>query len=183
MPGLELLTETTKRPDAAIDAKVREVIADAETLWEPEKFQGEFPQRGLGIRRLRPMDCVAATFSGGMAATHYWSYSIATAATWETWIDVVLSDSCYVVVTGIFSLDATPNVTMVKFEIDGKEYPVNNIEEIYALDVARVYFNVPIAVRPEKRMTIKIIGKAAGTGSLGLLGYAIAKRSYLIGET
>lgn len=173
---------STRRPDAAINAAVAKCVRDAEALWEPEKYQGEWAEGGIGIRRLVPLDfrkSSSAGFGDNMSG-FAWTYSIATASTYETWIDATLSDSSYVVITGLFSLDAVPNVRMIKFTIDGKEYAPINFEELYALDVARVWLETPIIIRPEKTVETKMMGGAAGTGSLGLLGYAVGKRSYVI---
>jgi hypothetical protein len=183
MVGLEFLKTVTKRPDAVIDQAVRATIAAATSLWG-EPFEGEYPESGLGIRRLAPIEFIATTGSAGMGdnmSGWAWTYSQATASTIETWIDVTTSDSVFVVITGIFSLDAIPNQKYLKPTIDGKEYPPIQLGELYALDVARVYFSKPIVVRPEKKILVNMMGGAAKTGSLGFLGWAIGKRSYVIG--
>lgn len=179
----------SRRPDREIDTAVQATIRDAEQLWTPETFQGEYPDKGIGIRRLVAKDFVASgQASGGFGTPQTafgapWAYSQAAASAWETWINGTLSDSVYVVITGIFSLDALENIIALKFTIDGKEYPIMNLQELYAMDVARVYFSKPIVVRPEKSIVVKMWGRAAKTGSLGLLGWAIGKRSYLIAES
>ena len=44
------------RAEAAISQAVQMAIADAESLWAPKKFDGVFPTKGFGIKRLEASD-------------------------------------------------------------------------------------------------------------------------------
>ena len=174
------------RAEATIASAVQTAVADAESLWAPEKFDGVFPVKGFGIKRLQPRDLAGSnatttTLIGPIVSA--WQFSIATAETWADAIhQAVLSDSAYVVLTGVYNFDATPDVEAIKIIADGIEYPTMDITEIYGWDVATAYFSHPIIVRPEKMITIKAKCRTAGLKSFGFMGYTIAKRSYLIGE-
>jgi hypothetical protein len=173
------------RAEATIAQAVQTAIADAESLWAPEKFDGVFPTKGFGIKRLQPRDICgpgAATTIWCGAIISSWQWSITTAETWQVILSgSLLSDSCYVIITGFFNYDAAPDVDAIKITADGIEYPVIDIQEMYGWDVATAYFSHPIVVRPEKVITIRARAKSAGQKNFGFLGYTIAKRSYLIG--
>lgn len=171
------------RTDAIVSNAVAVAVADAEELWKPEKFDGVYPTNGFGVMRLRPADLVLKTNQPGCRYSAMWTMSVATASAWETYITLTLSDSCYVVITGIFNYDATPDVEAIKFNADGVEYPLIQIDEMYGWDVAVAYFSHPIVIRPEKQLTIKAKARTAGFKNFGFIGYTVAKRSYLINET
>lgn len=169
------------RADQAIAKAVATAIADAESLWTPEKFDGVFPVKGFGIRKLRPGDLMSNSGRQVSATSFTWLLSITTASTWSSWFsDAVLSDSCYCVITGIFNLDASPDVDAMKITADGVEYSVTDLTEMYGWDIATAMFSHPIVVRPEKTVKIEALARTAGLKTIGLLGYTIAKRSYLI---
>jgi len=183
MPGFDLLKVTDKRPDAAIDSLVNAVIEDAKSTWAPETFDGEYPKTGFGIGRLRPKDlCTGGSVPSGMVSSIYWGASIAAASTWQDWFSITTSDSAYLIITGIICLDATPNVMAIRPHVDGEDFPVIDISEIYAWDVARGWFSKPFAVKPEKSFKMRIVAKNAGISNIGLLGYVVAKRGYMITE-
>lgn len=170
------------RADAAVSNAVATCVADAERLWEPEKFDGPFAIKGFGIAKLRAFDLIAGAGSIVGPYTYMWGFSVNTASTWETWIDGTLSDACYVIITGIYSYAAAPDVEAIKITADGVEYPATDITEMYGWDIATAYLSHPIIVRPEKKIKIMAIAKTAGQKKLGLIGYAVGKRSYLIVE-
>lgn len=172
------------RADQIVAQAVAAAVADAETLWAPEKFDGAFPVKGFGIAKLKATDLIKNGNSlGGHIYTSFWGFSLTTASTWESMIDVTLSDSCYVIITGIYCLDANPDVDRIKIVADGIEYAVTDISEMYGWDIANAYFSHPIIVRPTKNLKIKWKGPTAGQKKIGFLGYTVARRSYLIGET
>ena len=70
----------------------------------------------------------------------------------------------------------------MQFTADGVVYPPLDLQEMYGWDVATAYFSHPIIVRPEKTITMAIKAKNQGTKNFGLMGYCIAKRTYLIGQ-
>jgi len=183
MPGFDLLKVTDKRPDTEINALVEAVINDAATTWPSDKFDGEYPKTGFGITILRPKDlCTGASVPTGMVSSIYWGASIAAASTWQDWFSITTSEVCYLIVTGIQVLDATPNVTAIRPYVDGDDLPVIHIEQIYAWDEGKGWFSKPFAVKPEKAFKMRIVAKNSGIAKIGLLGYTVAKRSYLISE-
>lgn len=182
---MKLLELTSERPDAAINALIQATINEAARYWEPEAFGGEYPKTGFGIGRLTPKDVFCpsdATTTGAWTRSTGWGVSIAAASTWQDWIDVTTSDSAFFIVTGIFCLDAIPNVTHIRPHVDGNDWPIVDIQEMYTFQEPKAYFSKPFAIRPEKKFKMRVIGTAAGVAKLGLLGFKIAKRSYLISE-
>jgi hypothetical protein len=171
--------------NANIQQAVQTAIADAESLWAPEKFDGVFPTRGFGIKRLQLKDIcrLSSYFPLGYSTSDAWMFTIAVGQTWYSVINAaVISDSCYVIITGFFNYDQTPDVEAIKVIADGIEYPVIDIQEMYGWDFATAYFSHPIIIRPEKLVTLKVRCTALGVKRFGLLGFVVAKRSYLIGE-
>jgi hypothetical protein len=181
---MDLLKVTDKRPDAAIRALVDEVISTASRDWNL-RFEGEYPRTGFGIGTLRPIDVkyTSATVATGMTSSIYWGASIAAASTWQDWFDVTTTEVAYLIITGVFCMDATPNITHIRPHVDGVDFPVINIEQIYTWDEAKGWFSKPFAVRPQKSFKMRIVGKTAGISKIGLLGYTVAKRSHLIQES
>jgi len=170
------------KADIIVANAVATAVADAEALWHPEKFDGVFPVKGFGIRKLVPHDICSNSGSIYGPSNSTWVFSQVTASTWETWISSgILSDSCYVVITGFFNYDATPDVDVLKITADGIEYPIYDLQEMYGWDIATAYFSHPIVVRPEKKIHILVKSQTAGQKKIGLIGHCIAKRSYLIG--
>ena len=184
MPGFDLLKVTDKRPDAEIDKLVDAVVADAQKTWAPETFDGEYPKTGFGIGILRPKDVQAVDGSAGTGTTGsiYWGASITAASTWQDWFDITVSDDCYLIITGVQVLDATPNVTAIRPYVDGEDFPVIHIEQIYAWDEAKGWFSKPFAIKPGKSFKMRVVAKNSGVANIGLLGYTVAKRGYLITE-
>jgi len=184
MPGFDLLKVTDKRPDAEIDKLVDAVIADATAAWSPEKFDGEYPKTGFGIGILRPKDVQvkAGVALDTAVGSVYWGASIAAASTWQDWINITTSLDAYLIITGVMILDATPNVVAIRPHVDGEDFPVIDVEQIYAWDEAKGWFSKPFAVKPGKSFKIRILAKNAGIANIGLLGYKVAKRGYLITE-
>jgi len=168
------------KTDQIVSNAVAAAIADAEQLWSPEKFDGVFPVKGFGIKKLEKFDVDDSLT--GCPYTNSWVMSITTARTWTGVLSNILSDAVYVVLTGIFNYDATPDVRAIKITADGVEYPIMDVEEMYGWDVAVAYFSHPIIIRPEKKIIVEAIAETAGQKLFGFIGYAIAKRSYLIGK-
>ena len=173
------------RSEPTIQQAVATAVADAESLWAPEKFDGVFPVKGFGIKRLQPHDLVpiwTAVYNIPNTLSDVWLMSITTANAWTNVISQsVMSDSAYVILTGFFNYDGVPDVDAIKITADGIEYPVIDIQEMYGWDVATAYFSHPIIVRPEKMITIAMRARSATQKQFGFLGYTVAKRSYLIG--
>jgi hypothetical protein len=53
---------------------------------------------------------------------------------------------------------------------------------MYAYDVSRVFLTAPFVVQPKSGFQIQIYATAATQERLGLLGYCLAKRQYLINK-
>ena len=176
------------RTEAVISQAIQTAIADAESLWAPEKFDGVFPTKGFGVKRLQPRDMAGTNGGGGTsiwcgASAQGWTLSIAAAQAWGNIISgAQISDSCYLIITGVFNYDANPDVEAIKFIADGIEYAVMDLQEMYGWDIAIAYFSHPIIIRPQKSFTLWAKARTAGIKYFGFLGFTLAKRSYLIGQ-
>lgn len=182
---MRLLRLSQERPDAAIKTAVQKAIGLAAEEWKPAKYEGSFPESGFGIATLRPKDICydGSTLTGTAGSTIAWIFSLAAASTWYDLVNVTLSQDIYIVVTGVQSRMADPSLTNIKFVVDGKEYPVENIEEMYGWDLARAFFTEPVVGMAGKQFKIRGVGTKASTAEyFGPIGHAIAKRSFLIRE-
>jgi hypothetical protein len=180
---MALLRLTDARPDAEINKLLKETIADAEVEWRPLKYEGQYPTTGFGITELRPKVLKGGT-TDNIPSSMYWAASLAAAAAalrYFTWFDLTLTDQAYVMTTGVFNLEPTPQVTEMGPSANGLDLPTVNIEQLYALDMARAWLEKPFAARPNNNFKVQLVAKVAtGTERIGLLGYLVAKRSYLI---
>jgi len=174
-----LYKTTDVKGDAIVAQAVQTAINDAEQLWNPEKFDGVFPVKGFGIRKMQAYD-LAGISSPGMNYTNSWIMTITTARTWTNVISNTLTNTTYCVITGFWNMDSDPDVTDVQIIADGVDYSTSNIQEAYTWDVASAYFAHAIVVRPEKKILIYVKANSTGLKNFGFLGYTIAKRSKLI---
>lgn len=180
---MALLRLTDVRPDAEIDKLVKDVIKNAETEWSPLVYEGYYPAAGFGITELRPKHVVKTVDATGFsmfASSISWGASIETASTFFKWIDCTLTDMAYIIQTGVFNLEATPRVTEIAPSANGQDLPTVNLEQMYGLDLARAWHEKPFAARPNNPLTDQLVGRTTGVERIGLLGYLIAKRAYLI---
>ena len=189
-----LLRLTEKRPDAAIDAAVAEAIANATVRFQPLVFEYEYPRTGFGITALTPKS-VAATnqttgLQGGVVSSTIWGVSTLSANTWTDWININVDDRIYLVVTGVFNRTQTPQISNIRLKANGEDLPWVNVDQMYNWDLSQAYFQRPLIVSPTNNFTVRAIAEKAITGAsgvpaerLGLLGYILAKRTYLISET
>ncbi|MBW2675397.1 MAG: hypothetical protein JRD89_18645 [Deltaproteobacteria bacterium] len=175
---MALLRLTDVRPDDEIRRLVEEVVANAEAEWAPLKYEGQYPVGGFGITELRPKHIRGGTHNIPSSVT--WSASIATASTYFDWMDLTLTDMAYVIQTGVFNLEASPRVTEIAPSANGQDLPTVNLEQMYALDLARVWHEKPFAARPNNNFKNQLVGRDTGVERIGLLGYCVAKRAYLI---
>lgn len=173
-----LLRLTDRRPDAKIGALINTVTKAAETEWAPLKYEGEYPIAGFGITELRPKHIRGGTHNIPSSIT--WEASITTASTYFSWMDLTLTDMAYVIVSGVFNLEATPRVTEIAPSANGEDLATINLEQMYALDLARVWFEKPFAARPNNNLKIQLVARTTGIERMGLMGHVIAKRAYLI---
>ena len=178
---MKLLHVLEESPDEVIANAIQDVIEDAEKLWEPLTYEGEYPTTGFGISTLRPYHV------GDPNASNYnwWDIAVASANTWQDWLNTTIDEKLYVIVCGLFNTSAAPGITEVAFKANGQDLPVQNIEPMYTFekDAGKAWFSSPFVVKPEGNLTSRIYGKTAQTENLGLLGFAIAKRALLITES
>lgn len=170
---MALLRFTEERPDDEIQKTLQATIQSAREEFAPLAYEGEYPESGFGIQIIRPRHV-------GMASDK-WQMTITTA--YADWINKTLGTNNFLVVTGVFNLTIDPQTVEIFPSANGKDLPIIQIENLYALDEGRGWFSKPFAVRPSNNVTIQAIGKAAGTERLGLLGYCVGKRSFLINKT
>ena len=168
-----LLQTTNERPDAEIRRLVDATIAAAEREFSPLRFEGAYPDNGIGIGVLRPRHVISQD---------YWQMSVTTS--FANWINKTLGTDVYLLVTGVMNLTVDPSTSELFPSANGKDLPYMNIENLYANgELARGWFSKPIGVSPSNNLTIQAIGRFAKTERLGLLGYAVAKRSFLITQS
>jgi len=158
------------------------VVDAAQTEWAPLKYEGEYPISGFGITELRPKHIWGTTIGNYVNATGSitWGASIATASTYFDWMNMTLTDMAYVIVSGVFDLEADPRVTEIAPTANGEDLPTVNLEQMYGLDLARVWFEKPFAARPNNNLRIQLVARSTGIERIGLMGHTIAKRAYLI---
>ena len=176
-----LLRLTDVRPDSEIKKAIDAVVADAEDRWEPAKFEGWYPLTGFGIEELAPFHLNAG--GAGWGSSDFWAASIAASNTWQDWWNITMTDMAYVIDCGLFNREATPKLTHVRPNPGGEDFPAKNIEQMYTLDVARVFYEKPYSVSPNSPYVYRIKGDNTGVERVGLIGYAIARRAFLIVET
>jgi len=182
-----LLRNIEQKPDAEIKIALDLAIADAEKTWNMT-YDGEYPTSGFGLQELRPFNVENTTSNIPQTSNlNQWQTSQLTGSTWTDWINVTNNEDQYLVVTGIFNLDTTVQVTEIFPGANGQDLPVMNIEQLYALDVARAFFTKPFVVKPKSNITIQIYGatgvSANTSTAMGLLGYCLAKRARLIDKS
>lgn len=177
-----------KRPDGAIASSVADAIRLATDLFKPDRFEGVWTKGGLGITTLRPRDIAAtnqaASLQGGVAGSMAWGVTAVTASTWTDWVNLNTDDRAYQVVTGIFNRSANPNITHIKPFLNGQDLPIINIEEMMVKEEPVAYFTEPYIVSPSNNHRIQVLSPVTLAGvpseQIGLMGYIIGKRSYLI---
>lgn len=179
-----LLRLVSSRPDAEINKAIQLAVQQATQDWQPQRFEGQYPQSGFGIAILRAKELNVAngsTVTGTAQGSIGWIYSIATASTWTTMMNVTTNNDLYIVIEGVFCRQASPAITEIKFTVSGQELPIIGVEEMYTWDLARAYFDRPFIVRPEQPFKWETVGSKTSTAEyFGLLGHMIAKRSRLI---
>jgi len=189
-----LLRLTDKRPDADIDEAVQATIAHAKNLWAPLQFEGEFPVNGFGISNIRPIHVQSTTLEiPAISNRCVWATCQVVSSTFTDWINVTVDEDSYLIITGIFSLEATGAVTEIAATANGVDLPPINIEELYGWDLASAYFTKPFVVKPKSQLKIQLYGSTASVYGaalnqatkikIGLLGYCVGKRAYLIKRT
>ncbi len=166
---MALLNVTDQRPDGPIRELIAATAQAAEQEFAPLKFEGEYPSNGIGIGVLRPRHVIANDF---------WQMSVTTS--FANWVNKTFGNNNYMINTGVFNLTLDPSTSEIWPSANGKDLPYVNVENMYGLRDQRGWFSKPYAVGPNNNITIQAIGRVAQTERLGLLGYVVAKRSYLI---
>lgn len=164
-----LLTVTDQKPDTEIRSLIAATVQSAEQEFAPLKFEGECVSNGIGLGVLRPRHVIANDF---------WQMTVTTS--FANWINKTFGNNNYAVFTGVFNLTIDPATSEIWPSANGKDLPYMNIENLYAMRDQRGFFSKPYAVGPNNNITIQAIGRVAQTERLGLLGYVVGKRSYLI---
>jgi hypothetical protein len=173
---LENVQET---PDQRIRDIVKMAIDQAKAEFSPAQYEGQFPRNGFGIQELRPTHV-------GMPVSDVdaWLCSVTSTSTYTyiSWFDITVNQDCYLIVTGVMNLTPNAKVVSIKFTANGEELPVMHLEEIYAYESSRVYLTAPFIVKPKSGFKAEVYGTAATQERLGLLGYCLGKRAYIIGK-
>ncbi len=170
---MSILINTRDTADPEIQTALNEIIRQARTTFSPLAYDGAYPKGGFGVAELGPRHVGIAN--------DFWQMTVTTS--FANWINKNLGTDVFVLVTGIFNRAVDPATTAIQVTANGNQLPVTTIESLYATDQARGWFSEPFASRPSSNLTIAAIGKFAATEPLGLLGYVVAKRSYLINQS
>lgn len=177
------LEVTAQSPDKIVYDTLKQVIEEiVSTDWKELKYEGEYPQTGFGIQEIRPHHF-------GLISDAYavWQTTVAaglTAYTWNDWFGTVsVNQDAYIVITGFFNLTAGPTITAIKVTANGNELPVMHIEYMYGLEEARIWLKKPLVLKPKSTVKIELYTTTATQNKFGLLGFTIAKRSYLINKS
>lgn len=176
-------------PSALIEKRIQEAAADARSKGWGEPT-GQHGTRGvvtipLGPREVSITNQATAALQSNVISSIYWGCeSIATAATWQDWINIAVDDRTYLVITGVFNRDANPNITQLRLKADGQDLGRISLEDMYTWEKATAYFAEPILVGPGKNLTVRAVGPSskALNEPIGLKGYAVCKREYAILE-
>ncbi len=185
---MALLRFSDERPDEEIKASIQDTITDAMSLWSPLTFGAEYPTGAqFGISEIRPFHIQnTTTLKPQTCNLNYWQTSTLIASSWNDWINVSLNKDTYVITTGLFNLEpvTTADLTELNPLANGVNLPVVNVEQLYALDVARAWFTKPFTTTPSSTLQIQAYAKAGGSNQgsnrIGLLGHTVAKRYQLV---
>ncbi len=184
------LRVTDKRPDAAIDQLIAAVAADARVTWNLN-YEGQYPKTGFGITNLRARDVTftnqVSGLQGNVAGSAVWGVTAVTVSTWTDWINIPIDDRCYQIVTGIFNRSSFPSITHMRMRINGEDQAQMCLEPLYTWDQPHAWLEKPYAVRPAANHTVRLLTERTIAGvpaeKIGLLGYTVGKRTFLIAES
>lgn len=176
---MPLLRITDLKPDDEIRKAIKTAVEDAKVEWAPMEFQGFYPDSGFGIAELR-VKHVPSYGNAYWGSCDFWAECFTASNTFEAWINGTMTDMAYVIVEGMFDLSPSPVWYEMGPTANGVDLPTINIQQMFALDVARVWLEKPFATRPNNQLKVQNKGKDATTEDLGLIGHCVAKRAYLI---
>jgi len=174
-----LLRLIDKKPDSAIQAAISKVVSMAQAEFK-ESFESQYPKTGFGIAELAPYHVNSG--GAGWTNTNFWGASIATSNTWQDWINITLTDQAFIINTGFFDREANPIITHLRPRIGGEDMPAMNIEQFSTLEEARIFYEAPFSVKPSSNFTMRVKADNTGQERIGLMGYCLAKRAFLIRE-
>lgn len=177
-------------PDAAVAQAVQLAIINAKQTWQIP-FQQEYPDTGFGIAPITAKN-VAATNQAtglqgtGVAGSSAWGITAVTVSTWTDWVNLTIDDRTYHIVGGFFNRTAAPHIVRIRPKANGQDQPALDIEQVYLWEEIQGYLEQPYVVRPGANHTIRVLTDATIAGvpaeRIGLLGYMLAKKAYLIAE-
>jgi hypothetical protein len=181
---------TLANPDAAINQAVQAAISDALQNFAPLTFDGEYPRTGFGITVLRPKDLAVtnqatAALQASVASSVIWGpISATTTSAWADWINLNIDNRIYAIITGVWYAEPTPNITALRIKANGEDLPVIDIQELQTYDVGYMFLEKPIIVKPGNAVNVRYLGVAVKSTreNIGLMGFTLAKRAYLITE-
>ena len=187
--GTYLTRLTQDFSDQNINQLVQAVIAQAAQDFQPLQFQGEFPLDGFGIAVLRAKDVsitnqVTGLQSIATSSIVWGAQSIASASVWQDWLNIALDNRLYITVSGFFYPENAPIIEVLRPRANGIDLPAIGIEELQTYDVSFAFFERPFGVRAAQNFTMRVVASAAKSAveHIGLLGYTVAKKAYLISE-
>lgn len=170
---MAILVTSKDSADGPIQAALQATIQDAAKEFTPLQYEGAYPANGYGISELMPRHV-------GIVQ-EFWQMSVTTS--YADWINKNLAKTVYVIATGVINLTPDPSTSQLSATANGNDLPIINIESLYATEYARGWFSAPFVTRPNNNITVQAIGRRAQTEQLGLLGYVVATKSYLIHRT
>jgi hypothetical protein len=152
-------------------------------------------------------DAVAlGTTAQGLLTATLANYAAAGGAV-QAWLDFILDEDMFVIHEGFFSRALEPSITEFTFVLSGVQIPTMQIEDIYVNEdsITKGYLEVPNVVSPKSQVVYRprsrrvgLVGAGGGAAinvndpafdedasiaePFGIIGEAIAKRSFLIRE-
>ena len=137
------------------------------------KYEDNLPPPGFGVSEIRPRHVGIAN--------DFWQATIT--AAYADWINTTISDNAYLVITGLFNNTVMPQTSELAPSANGNDLPRINIEQMYTFEEAKAWFPKPFVVKASGVLKIQAVAAQAQTERIGLMGYTVAKRSYLIAAT
>jgi len=170
------MKEQSASPDLEISSAITEIVEEAKKRWGLE-YEGEIPLKGgIAITTVRPNDVGHPT-----SAKDYWELAITTADTWQNWINTPIDKDAFVLVCGMFNNTvANPATNEIQITSNGIALPVINIDHIYSYQEPKMYLSKPIGTGPSATLKIQCTARVAQSERIGLIGYTIAKKSFVI---
>jgi len=184
-------TFSGKQNEGVLESLVQAMITDAiQGPFSGLPYEGEFPKIGFGVSNLRSRD-VAQTnqgsgLFGGVAGSGVWGVTAVTVSTWTDWINLAIDNRSYHLVAGVFNRSTTPSIVRIRPKTNGEDQPQIDLEAAYNFEEPLFWIEQPYAVRPGNNHTVRVYTERTIAGipaeRIGLHGFVMAKRAYLIQE-